>query len=155
MGHHERALAALERAVALGPNNADMRALNALVLNYIGRPEEGLADIELAVRLNPHHPDWYLVVWGRSLYLLGRHADAVPVLQRLVDTGTELLPSYMLMIANYMAIGRSNEARDVVAVLLEAAPDLTLAQVPQFSPLKNKEDLDRYLSLLRQAGLPE
>ncbi len=155
MGHHERALSALERAVALGPSSADMRALNAMVLNYLGRPEEGLADIELAVRLNPHHPDWYLVVWGRSLYLLGRHVDAVPVLQRLVDSGTELLPSYLLMIANYMAIGRSNEARDVVPALLEVSPDFTLAQVPQVAPFKKKEDLDRYLDLLRQAGLPE
>ena len=155
MGHHERALSALDRAIALGPNSADIRALHGLVLNYLGRPEEGLADIELAIRLNPHHPDWYLIVWGRSLYLLGRHADAVPVLQRLVDSGTELLPSYLLMIANHMAIGRSNEARDVVPALLDVSPDFTLAQVPQFAPFKKKADLDRFLDLLRQAGLPE
>ena len=67
LGHHERALSALERAVALGPSSADMRAVRALVLNYMGRPEEGLADIELALRLNPHHPDWYLLVSGSSV----------------------------------------------------------------------------------------
>ncbi len=59
------------------------------------------------------------------------------------------------MIANYMAIGRSNEARDLVPALLEVNPDFTLAQVPQIAPFKKKEDLDRYVDLLRQAGLPE
>ncbi len=155
LGHHERALSAIERAVALGPNNAEMRALHALLLNYLGRPEEGLADIGLAVRLNPHHPDWYLVVWGRSLYLLGRHEEAVPVLQRLEDAGTELLQSYLLMIANHMAIDHTKEAGEILAALLEMKPDMTVAQVPQIAPFKEKDDLDRFLGLLREAGLPE
>jgi TolB-like protein/Flp pilus assembly protein TadD len=157
MGHHERAESALERAVALGPNSADMRALNALVLNFIGRPEEGLADISLAVRLNPAHPDWYMAIWARSLYLLDRHADAVAVLRRLAGSRAELLPipSFLLMIVTYMAIDRSSEARDLVTALLQVSPDFTLVQVPHYAPFKKKENLGRFLDLLRQAGLPE
>jgi adenylate cyclase len=155
LGNHERALSALERAVALGPSSADMRAVRALVLNYLGRPEEGLADIELAIRLNPHHPDWYLLVSGRALYLLGRYEEAATVLERLVDSGTEFMPSYLLMVANYMAFGRSNEAHDVLAALLEMSPDFTLSQVSEIVPFKEQKDLDRFSDLLRQAGLPE
>jgi TolB-like protein/Tfp pilus assembly protein PilF len=157
MGHHERAQSALERAVALGPNSADMRALEALMLNFVGRPEEGLADIKLAVRLNPNHPDWYMAIWARSLYLLGRHAEAVAALQRLVGSRTEALPipSLLLIIANYAAIGRLNEARDFVPALLQISPNFTLAHVPKFAPFRKKESLGRFLDLLRQAGLPE
>jgi TolB-like protein/Tfp pilus assembly protein PilF len=154
LGHHERAQTALKRAIELGPSNADMRAVNALLLNYQGFPDEGLADIRLAIGLNPHHPDWYLVVWGRALYLLGRHEEAVPVLQRLKDSGTELLPAYLLMIANFTAIGRSNDAQEVLTKFLAADPDFTLAQVSQLVPFKKREDLQRFLNLLRDAGLP-
>lgn len=157
MGHHERAESALERAIVLGPNSADMRALNALVLNFIGRPAEGLAEINLAVRLNPRHPDWYLPIWARALFLLDRHLDAVAVFHRLVGSRTEPppIPSFLLMIATYMAIDRLNEARDLVLALLQVSPDFDLARVPQFAPFKKQENLDRFLQLLRQAGVPE
>ncbi len=157
MGHHDRAELALQRAVALGPNSADMRALNALVLNFGGRPEEGLADINLAARLNPDHPDWYVPIWARSLYLLGRHADAAVVLDRLVASRTEALPipSFLLMVANYIAIGRFDEAHRLVPALLKLSPEFTLEEVPQFAPFKEPERLTHFLRLLRQAGLPE
>jgi hypothetical protein len=32
---------------------------------------------------------------------------------------------------------------------------MTVAQVPQIAPFKEKDDLDRFLGLLREAGLPE
>jgi adenylate cyclase len=67
LGHHERALPAIGRAIELAPCSADMRAVKAIALNYLGRPEEALADVELAIRLNPHHPDWYLVASARAL----------------------------------------------------------------------------------------
>ena len=157
MGHHDRAELALQRAVALGPNSADMRALNALVLNFGGRPEEGLADINLAARLNPDHPDWYVPIWARSLYLLGRYADAAVVLDRLVASRTEALPipSFLLMVANYIAIGRFDEAHRLVPALLQLSPEFTLEEVPQFAPFKEPERLTHFLRLLRQAGLPE
>jgi adenylate cyclase len=156
MGQHERACSALRRAVALAPNSADMHALNALVLNFAGQAEEGLADINLAMRLNPGHPDWYVPIRARSLFLLGRHADAASVLDRLVASRTEALPipSFLLMIANYAAMGRIDEARGLVPALLQISPDFALEQVPQFAPFKETESLARFLSLLRQAGLP-
>ena len=42
LGRHERAIAALERAVELSPNNADAHALRGFAFNFVGRPEEGL-----------------------------------------------------------------------------------------------------------------
>ncbi len=65
------------------------------------------------------------------------------------------MPSSLLLIANNMAKGRSNDARELVAALLEVNPNFTLAQVPQFAPFKKDGDRDRFLDLLRRAGLPE
>jgi adenylate cyclase len=88
--HHERALSALDRALALNPNSADVRTMRGMVLNFLGRPEEGLKDIELAIRHNPHHPDWYLIGIGRANYMLGRYEEAIPHIERLVAATPEL-----------------------------------------------------------------
>ena len=155
-GHHDSALLASGRAVALAPGSADMRALNALVLDFIGRPEDALADIELAVRLNPIQPDWYLTVLARAHYLLGRHDEAGCIFERLVATRTDPLPipSYMLMAANLVAMDRLEAARDLVQRLRAKMPALTFAEVPQFAPFKQPQDRDRFLGHLEAAGLP-
>lgn len=49
----------LDRAEALNPNDADMLAQLAIADAYLGRPERGAERIELALRLNPYHDDWY------------------------------------------------------------------------------------------------
>jgi adenylate cyclase len=155
MGRHDRALSAVDRAVALSPNNADARAIRAMVLNFLGHPEEALEEMERAVRLNPHHPDWYLIGLGRIHYMLGRHEDTIPPLQRLVDNAPDLAFGRLSLAANYLAVGRLEDGRAEIAAVLEASPSLTVAQVGAIVPFARQEDLDRYLDLLRQAGLPE
>ncbi|MDH3688151.1 MAG: tetratricopeptide repeat protein [Gammaproteobacteria bacterium] len=155
MHHNDRALAAVDRAVALNPNNAEAHAVRGTVLNFLGRPEEGLAELELAMRHNPHYPDWYLTPVGRAYYLLGRYDEGIPYLERLVNVSPEFVPSRAILAASYMAVGRSEDARAQVTELLQVNPTLTSAQLRTMVPFSKEEDLDRYLNLLRQAGLPE
>ena len=152
---HDRALSSVDRAVALNPNNADARTIRGAVLSLLGRPEEGLAEVKLAMRHNPHHPDWYLTALGRAYFLLGRYDDAIPELERLVNVNPELVHGRALLACNYMALGRSDEARAEVAAIMQTTPNLTLTQLRTIMPLGREEDLDRYIDLLRQAGLPE
>jgi adenylate cyclase len=152
---HERALPALDRALALNPNSADVRAMRGMVLNFLGRPEEGLKDIELAIRHNPHHPDWYLIGIGRAYYMLGRYEEAVPLIERLVAATPELAVGRLLLVAVYVGSGRLDAARAEVSAYLEINPGLTIGQVRMIVPFQKEEDLERYCDLLRQAGLPE
>jgi adenylate cyclase len=140
---HERALSALDRALALNPNSADVW------------PEEGLKDIELAIRHNPHHPDWYLIGIGRAYYMLGRYEEAIPHIERLVAATPELAVGRLLLVAVYVGSGRLDAARAEVSAYLKINPGLTIGQVRMIVPFQKEEDLERYLDLLRQAGLPE
>ncbi len=155
MGHHERALASIDRAIALNPNSADAHAMRGVVLNYLGRAEEALPEMELAMRHNPHHPDWYLIGIGRSYYTLGRHDDAIPYLERLVNAGPEFVAGRVLLVANHMAAGRTDEARAEVTTILQTNPNLTLTQVRSMLPFSSEEYASQYLEQLRQAGVPE
>ncbi len=155
MHRPDRALAAVDRAVALNPNSADAHAVRGAVLNFLGRPEEGLAELELAMRHNPHYPDRYLTPIGRAYYLLGRYDEGIPYLDRLVNVNPEFIPPRAILAASYMAAGRSDDARAQVTGLLQANPALTGTQLRTMVPFSKEEDLDRYLGLLRQAGLPD
>ena len=63
---HEEAIAAARRAVALGPNNAKSHVQLGNILNWSGKPTEGIAYIRKAMRLNPRYPFYYLFYLGHS-----------------------------------------------------------------------------------------
>jgi adenylate cyclase len=152
---HDRALASLERAVALGPNNADSRALHASVLAFSSEARDAADEMDLAVRLNPHFPDWYALIIGQVYFAAGRHQEAIVLLEDVLDRGTDLTEARLLLAANYAATGRDDDARRQIAALLQGHPDANVSHAVRQSPYRKREDLERYLTLLRGAGLPE
>jgi tetratricopeptide (TPR) repeat protein len=68
LGHTQEALAQLQEAVRLAPNEAEFHFKLGLAWNEIGENAKALAELEEAVRLDPHH--------ARAAYNLGLARDA-------------------------------------------------------------------------------
>jgi TolB-like protein len=153
-GNHDRSLNAVNRAVALNPNSADSHALRGIVLNFVGDPVEALDEMKLAVRLNPNHPTWYFVGLGRAYYGLGKYEQAIPYLEPLVNSGSDVLAWRALLIVNYMAAGRADQARAEVGALLAARPGVQCGDVLAVLPYRDEEVVARFTELLWSAGLP-
>ena len=113
------------------------------VLNFIGRPEHGLAEVELAIRHNPHHPDWYLLGIARAHHMLGNYAQAIPPAERLVTAAPDLAGARLLLIASYVGVGRTDAAQAEMATCLARHPDLTSGQVATIVPFQHEADLAR------------
>lgn len=152
---YARGLASLRRAIALNPNNANFRVWLSNGLCLAGQSDEGLAEVEHAIRLNPMHPPIYLHFLARILATLGRHEEALVHLDRLARVMPTSTNSLALYAACNVATGRDAEARAAVTKLLSISPGFSLSIVPEASPYARREDLDGYLDLLRRAGLPE
>ena len=73
----------LRRAFDLNPNDADAMIMKGRLLAFRGRPEEALALLEAAVRLNPLHPPWYNAHFGIALYSLRRFAEAAQAFKQM------------------------------------------------------------------------
>jgi TolB-like protein/tetratricopeptide (TPR) repeat protein len=80
---YEAAEFSARKAVAMNPSDPDPLAMLGYVLALRGRPHEGIACIEAAIRLNPLHPAWYHGDLAIANHIAGHHAEAIACLQRL------------------------------------------------------------------------
>ena len=130
--------------------------MRGVILNFTGDPEAGLEEMELAMRLNPNYPHWYLAGIGRAYFLLlERYEEAIPYLERLVNAGEEVLTFRSLLAASYMAAGQKDRAHAEISTLLESYPGLDCKFILSRAPLRDEKAAARYKDLLRTAGLPE
>lgn len=153
--NHDRALNVIDDAIRLCPNSADARAIRAIVLNFVGDPEQGLQEAFLAIRHNPNHPYWYEIGPGRALFMLKRYQEAIPYLERLVNAGENIATWRTLLAATYMALGREAEANTEVTRAVELMPNLSITEVLALIPMRDNEVTERYAKLLSEAGLPD
>jgi adenylate cyclase len=150
---HERAITAGQQAIILSPNGAEVHALLAVTLNFSGRPEDGLAMIEKAMRLSPVYPSWYLHVLGMSQYLVGRYEEALAAFAHSRDRYPDVWFPYVGLVLTSVQLGREGEARVAAAELLRRDPAFSLERYAALQPYQNPADLTQELDILRQGGL--
>jgi tetratricopeptide (TPR) repeat protein len=150
---HEQAIAAVKRATALGPNEAEGMALLGLILNFAGRPAEAIGLIQQAIRLNPRYQYNYLSWLGMAYGLARRYEEAIVALQSAIIRNPNFLFPHLHLVFSYSALGRDTEAQAEVAELRRISPKLSLEGLRRILVFQDPADLERYLAALRQAGL--
>jgi adenylate cyclase len=82
-GDFDRAEAGYARAISLNPHDATLLASMVELLWKIGKAEQAIAQMKLAMRLNPHHPDWYFWDLALAQYFAGNYEKALITLNRM------------------------------------------------------------------------
>jgi TolB-like protein/class 3 adenylate cyclase/tetratricopeptide (TPR) repeat protein len=147
----------IDRALALNPNLADAWFLSALVKGCLGETRISLQHIEHAMRLSPLDPRMGQMKSAAALahFLAGSYDEACSWAERALrdDLGSAVAAGTAA--ASFALAGRMEQARKVMAHLLQVEPGLRLSigldRLPPFRP----DDLARYIEGLRKAGLPE
>jgi len=150
---HDQAIGEGERAVALDANDADSYVNLGNTLVFAGRPEEGIALIQKAMRLNPRYPPRYLNLLGLAYRLAGQSEKALGPLKKAVTLAPDMMPAHVNLAACYAELGRLEEARAEVEEILRINPNFLLEGWKQRAPFKDPEVLERDLTILRKAGL--
>ena len=151
----ERAIAACEHACTLAPNNADVHAYFAEVLNYTDEPERSLEFSKKAMRLDPlGPPNWEFHI-GHSYYKLKRLDEAVATIRHSVERSIGFPVPYLFLAVLYHETGRAAEASQMIEEALSLAPNYTLNRVERVIPHRSASEQERFLEGLRKAGLPE
>ena len=162
-GRNDEALAEIERAVALAPNDPRNHNIRAWVLNALGQAEAAEADARLAGRLDPANPS-NLRTLGQVLFFQQRYSEAVEVLERAASLQPDYEYTYDLLAAAYGHLGRLPEAKAAIEthneiVAKSSGVPLTLQSVEMFWG-EGWYDFDmtyirQIVEGLRKAGVPK
>lgn len=160
---YEEAIAEAQRAIALGPNDADSYVALAGALSLAGKPKEALSWVERAMRLNPHYPPYYLYQLGLAQFGMEQFDEAAVSLERATTLNPDDRWSYRLLLAAYGLLGRSEDVRRALQVIEErdkrgwlgARDPLTIRASAFWLPFKESADAERLAQGLRKAGIPD
>ena len=162
----ELAIHELQSAVALCPNCSSAKAHLANALLRKGRPEEALPHIRSAIRLEPFHPSWYILALGNTYRRMGRHEDAIGVLNEYLRQKPEDFDGHILLVAAYVRAGLEERAKTGAAEIMRLFPNFSLdsyeAGAADFRPIKetwhvgdyyDRRERIRIVDSLRKAGM--
>jgi adenylate cyclase len=151
---YDAALAHMDRALELNPNDAEIISNYGLLLIYVGRSEESIPLFKKAMRLNPHYRPGWDTFLGSGYYYTKRYNEAVEVIVRKRKLN---ISDHRLLAASYAQLGRLDKARVHIKEVLKINPQYSLSKVRAYSQklFKNETDREHYIEGLRKAGLPE
>ena len=151
MGFPNEAVEEAEKAVALDPNDATALAGFANGLVLAGRPDEGLALIQDAMRLDPHHPPSYLITQGAAEFGMERFKEAAATFERAVKRNPNNELPLIYLAASYGHLGRIKDADDTIEAANDLRDklgegDLSLERKSNewYSPFKGEIDFTRF-----------
>ncbi|MGE0820715.1 MAG: tetratricopeptide repeat protein [Candidatus Binatia bacterium] len=150
---HEQALAEMEQALTLDPENALSYASRAEVLGSMGKTGEALPTVEEALRRKPFGVDDHLMSVGSVYLLAGKPTEAVAPLKQFLSRYPHIPGARLALASAYSQLDRIAEARAEVAEVLRINPQFSLEVHKERVPIKDTAMLERHIAALRKAGL--
>ena len=152
---HDEALAAGEKAIALGPSCSDAYQMAGMFLGYEGDFRKSAEYEERAQRLSPISRNESMVDEARAKFHLGNLVAARDIASRVLVERPHWLTAQVTLAASLWNLGNENEARLAVKKMLADHPNLTAGRWAKGLPYRHQADLDALIAPLRRAGMPE
>jgi len=153
---HNSAKVFLERAVSLDPNSAWAWSRLGWSKCYSGLPEEAIDHFKIALRLSPYDPmnfNCYMGI-GTAHKMQFDIDNSILYFERGLNENAEAIWAYRQLVPAYMEVGREEDAKNGIRLLLQAYPNLTAAKVREAMVLPDAE-MNWICTNLVKAGLPE
>ena len=150
---HDAAIEDARKLIEIEPGNADSYANLAGTVMFAGAPDQTVALIEKAVRLNPFYPAYYDIYVGLAYLILGQHHDAIEALNRSIVRNPDSMYAHIYLASSYGHIGDHEAARAAFAEATRLYPGLSAQWFERFLPFKYLEDAQSLQDGLKKAGL--
>ena len=159
----DEAIVLLRKAIALDPSDSWTYEGLSQALIFNGKPVEGRAFLDMALRVDPGWSEWRYYQAGLAAFGDGRYEEAVAALGKIDPASSNPWPKFYglhVKVAALAHLGRTAEASEALDGLSavfqerqEGQPNLLTAQ--RYFIYKRPEDMARLLGGLRKAGVPD
>ena len=150
---YNKAVSEMEQAVALDPNDAEVRANVAFPFHFFGKKEEAITLAKQARRLNPFPHAWYFYALGQALCLAGHYEEAVEAYKKSLHLNPKFGYSVTGMAVAYCLSGREEQAMAEEILLIN--PRFSVKAFEMAAPYKNRADNALLADAYRKIGLPD
>ena len=152
----------LDKAERINPNDARTLANASAAWSLIGETERAVRMAELAIRLDPFHPDWYLSSLGHVYYVAKDYERAIAAMEVAPDGHCE---TRLYLAAAYAQTGDQAAARPHVDEFIRHSCERLggdpETDVPWYvkamikaNPFQRPDDAAHFVEGLRLAGFP-
>ncbi len=151
----DEALAEFDLALRFNPNFSQAQNHRAAALAFCGRWEESIRTIEPALRLSPRDPfsALYFATACFAHYIGGNYDEALRLARTAVRLRGDFASAHRVLAAATGMVGPPEAAAAALEELRRAQPNISLAWIEKYVPLKRDCDRERYLEGFRRAGL--
>jgi TolB-like protein len=157
VGDLDVAVTFVDRALVLNPYLAWAWQVSGWIRAHRGEPEVAIEHLARAMRLSPLDPQIISMQAGTAFahFLAGRYDEATFWIEKALWEQTNYMTTVLIAAATSAHAGRLTEAQKTMARLRELDPQMRVANIKDWVPLRRPEDLARLEDGLRKAGLPE
>jgi tetratricopeptide (TPR) repeat protein len=147
----------IDKALMLNPNLAAVWYIAGHSRIWRGEPDKAIEFFARAMRLSPLDPETYRMQGGTAMaHLLAGRLEAAA---SWAEKASGELPSFVMAVsvlaASHALAGRTDDARQASARLLQLAPTLRVSMLNDWIPIRQPQDIAMLADGLRRAGLPE
>ena len=154
---YDWAMATLQQAVEMNPNNLDVVVITGIANLHCGDVDNALAHFHRALRLSPRDPSAHLSLTGIAhvAMIRGDWREALDWASRALALTPNNQPTHWMLVAANAHLGRMAEAHRYLNELRRLRPGVTVAGIWAGQPQKTEDRCANILEGLRLAGLLE
>jgi TolB-like protein/cytochrome c-type biogenesis protein CcmH/NrfG len=148
-------LAEFELALRLNPNFALAQGFHGLSLAYSGRWQEADEAARRALRLSPRDPysAVYTGIAAYAQFLGGRYQEAMQLSREALRQRGDFVGAHRVLTAAAGMAGQAEVAKAALQECRRAQPNISLAWIAHYMPIRQDIDREHYLDGFRRAGL--
>lgn len=151
----KQAIRSAEQAILLNPSYADAYALLASASSFNARSDDAIRLNKFAMRLNPNSSVIYYANLGRDYYFKNKLPEASKSLKEAITRNYNYLNAHLYLAATLARMGDTDEASWEADEIRSLDSKFSLAYWAKTQPYTSSARLNRMVSDLRKAGVPE
>jgi adenylate cyclase len=153
----DAAIAALDLALSLNSNSAEVWRMSGWVHVLAGDPRIGAEHLDHAIQLSPREANLNNALTGLGVahMMACDYDEALKYGRRALQEMPRNATAHRVVAASLALLGRTEEAREAMRALLAIAPDFSMSRMRGTTPYRDTEFVERYHRGLREAGMPE